>query len=61
MTIFDCSNLLHKYITVYVHTCDITCNTGCPLLYEMQYSNCGLLGGSGGEPKDIRTYIQIQN
>ena len=39
------SNLLHN-MTEYVHTCDITCNAGCPSLYEMQYSNCGSLGGS---------------
>ena len=28
-------------MTEYVHTCDITCSTGCPSLYE---TNCGVGG-----------------
>ena len=39
----------------YVHTCDITCNAGCPSLYEMQYSNCGWLGGSAEDEQKTYT------
>ena len=42
-------------MTKYVHTCDITCNAGCPSLYEMQYSNCGWLGGSAEDETDTNT------
>ena len=49
----------HIILRKYIHTCDITCNVGCPSLYEMQYSNCGWLGGSAeDEQKTYYTHIE---
>ena len=70
----DCSSWLHGLLNLlcefkicnqshnnekYVHTCDITCNAGCPSLYEMQYSNCGWLGGSAEDEQKTYTHDTI--